>query len=473
MAAGSVQLPDGSMVTVPPGLTPDETAAYLSARGVPAEMLGDMAPPDAAGDYRMPSAGVLGDLFAGAGTAILRRALGPGFGVRAPETLAAGIGASLPMLPLAAAAPAAGIPGMLAQGALSAGYEAMDPASTAGSIGTAGAFGALGTGAADLTSRVLSGAWRTARAFMQQQAVRTTSEGLRTTANAAGGNAIVDVVNRRAMTAAAARSIGLQATELRPQQLQAAADQIGQQFDALLPPGRSFDLSAVEQALQGIQQGGVGVRTGRAVNSVTDWANVPGDQVRALRAALAERGRSLMGDAPALADDLLAATDLIDDAAELIIGPNFRPALRQAREQWKNLRILESLPSVRRGGTVAAGELSQRLARDSAGYGTSFLRDTRNVLPATQGMFDLARQLTEDAAGRIGNPGTAPALVGTAGLGMGAGLLTGATTPGAALAGLGAVGGAQAAGMGAVGTALPPLSAAAGQAAGQAAVTRE
>lgn len=460
-----VRLADGTEVWVPTGGDPAE---YLLQQGVPASNLPGVVPQAADDAYQMPSGGFASDLLSGAGLFVARRT--PGLrqhiaNIRPPETAGAAIGGAAVPIGASMLAPGAGLLGVGAQAALAGGIEALDVDATPGSVAGQAALAGGGTAAFDFLGRAVRGSVRAFQAMRRAGVLQNTDEGLRTIANAAGGNVLVDRINRQALTRAAAQSFGQNADNLSPQVLDQAADQIGQQFDQVLG-NLNADLTGVQAQLANLPAGTIGARANRAIASVTDWANVDGSTLRAVRKALADRGRNLLGEAPASADDLLVMVDDIDTVAEQAMGPQFRAEFRQAREAWKNLRIIESLPTVRKSGGVSAGELSQALAREGRGYGTSFIRDTGNVLPGTQRLFDITRSLTADAAGRIGNPGTAPALAGTAGLGMAAGVLTGATAPATALAGLAAAGGAQAAGLAAVGGQAPAMGRA-GAAAGR------
>jgi hypothetical protein len=452
-----VTLADGTEAWVPTGGDPGQ---YLLQSGVPVGNLPGVLPGAAPDDtYQMPGSGFLSDAVAGAGLYIGRRT--PGIrehiaNIKPPDTLGGTVGGMAVPVGASFAVPGAGLVGIGSQAALAGGLEAMDPDATPGSVMGASALAGGGTATFDLLGRALRGGVRAFQALRRSGVLANTNETLRTVANAAGGNVLVDRINRRALTRAAAQSFGQNADNLSPQVLDQAADQIGQQFDQVLG-NLNADLTGVQAQLAQLPAGTIGARANRAIASVTDWANVDGSTLRAVRQALAERGRNLLGEAPASADDLLVLVDDIDNVAEQALGPQFRAQFRQAREAWKNLRIIESLPTVRKSGGVSAGELSQALAREGRGYGTSFIRDTGNVLPGTQRLFDVTRTLTADAAGRIGNPGTAPALAGTAGLGMAAGVLTGATAPATALAGLGAAGLAQAAGLAAVGGQAPTM----------------
>jgi hypothetical protein len=462
-----VLLPDGQTLQIPPGLDEQATARYLRAKGVDPAALGEPAGP-VDDTYQMQGQGFGLDAMAGAGLFVARRT--PVLrdhiaNIRPPQTAGGVVGGMAVPVGASFLVPGSGLVGMGSQAALAGTFEAMDPDSTPGSVAGQAALAGAGTGAADFLGRAARGATRAVRAMLRGGVLRNTDEGLRTVANAAGGNVLVDRINRRALTRAAAQSFGANADNLSPQVLDQAATTIGQQFDNILGNVRA-DLTGVQAQVAALPPGAVGGRAARALNSVRNWADVDGQTLRAVRQALAERGRSMMGEAPATADDLLLLVDDIDTVAEQALGPQFRTEFRAAREAWKNLRIIESLPTVRKSGGVSAGELSLALAREGRGYGTSFLRDTGNVLPGTQRLFDTARALTQDAASRIGNPGTAPALAGTAGLGVGAGVLTGATTPQVALAGLAAAGGAQAAGLAAVGGQAPTMGRA-GAAAGR------
>jgi hypothetical protein len=461
----AVTLPDGRTVEVPPGLGPRGTAQYLRRLGVDPALVPE-APPD--DRFQVPSTNPVEDALTAAGLYIAQRTPGVRQAVanlERPQGAAGFLGEAAVPAALSFLAPGSGLAGMAGQGLMSAGLEAANVNSTPASIATEGAFGAAGTAAGDFLGRVFRGAGNAIQAFRRAGILQNTDETLRTVANAAGGNAVVDRINRRAVTAAAARSFGVNATELTPDVLRNAADTLGQQFDALVPDVVVIPRQGFDAAVATMQPGTLGGRAAR--NIPAPGQPLDGRTFRALRAELSERARGFLGNSPNQADDLFDAIEQLDQAAEATLGPQYRAEFRALREQWKNLRIVESLPSVRTTEQVTAGQLSQVLGNATRGYGTSFGRDTGTVLPATQQLFDVTRSLTRDAAERIGNPGTAPTLAGLGGLTAVMGTLTGATPPSYALAAAGTALGSQAAGLAAVGG-RAPTAGRAGAAAGRA-----
>lgn len=449
----SVTLADGTTTWVPDGLTPDAEAQYLAGRGVSVGQLPGVIPQarDLAPAGPIPSTGAVDDFFTAAGLYIANRT--PGLreqfqGLQGPDSLSATLGGASVPTALGFLVPGAGLPGVLSQGALSGGLEALRGGSAA-DVATEAGMGGLFAGVGDLFGRAVSGAARTVKALRGSGVLATTDDWLRTAGETVGGRAVVDRVNQAALNRAAAASFGQQATKITPDVLDAAADTLGRQFDALVPDTAIIPRAGFDQAVGALDAGALGPRVTR--NLPPPGQPLDGKTFRALRSSLAERARKFLGDSPNLADDLADAVEQLDLAAEQTLGPQYRQQFRQVREMWKNLRIVESLQSVRAGNNVSAAQLTTRLAQEGPGYGTSFLRNTGNVLPGTQDMFDVARTLVNDAAGRVGNSGTATRAAATGLLGGAAGLATGATAPATVAAGVGAAALGQAAGLASVG----------------------
>jgi hypothetical protein len=327
------------------------------------------------------------------------------------------------------------VPGSIgAQAAIGAG-AAVRKGATPGDILKGAAWGGAGAAVGNMAGRVV-------QALRQSvaQPARTIGEAtgsnlmkrLETGIQSAGG--LDFLAQRRAveLSKSVAASFGQQADNLGPDVLAAGAQQIGDGFELLVPNSRSFDIADTVKALDGLAPGSL---VKQLLPDEAAGTVVNGGTFKNLRRALSDRISSLRGQNDALADDLLIAVEKLDDTAEAAIGETFRPQYRQVRELWKNLKLAESLPTVKKGlGYATPDSLATALARDT-GYGTSFIRDTGKVLPETQQLFDKTRELVRLRA-PVGDSGTATraaAITALAGLGATAGGLYKGDVEGAAM----------------------------------------
>lgn len=467
----TARLRSGEIVQVPDGLNKAQVQQYLLENGASYEQVGLPPPapkntgPAGGGGYQNPWAAlaeasqpVSRDIGAGVQEYVSERV--PGMDtVKAPDTFAAGIGRNA--IPFAAglAVPGAGWTGVASQGLLGAGLEALRKDATTGEVLGAGATWAGGAALGNMASRVATGIremWKSARGGTY---LPTTSETARTLAETLGGRSVVNELNQKALNRSVAASFGQQADALSPEVLRAGADDLAAGFREVVPASTVLDLRGPVALLDDVSGAGLGVKRvlpkDPAAASGTEWQD--------LRRAIQERITAARGEENVLAQDLEVVLDTLDDAAEASLGPRFRPAFRRVRELWKNLKVAEELGTVKGGQErVTPAGLAQKLAQK---YGTTFLRDSGGVLPETQQLFDTARVAARDTVGRVANSGTPTrqAVVGaTAGA---AGLLTGATTPEAALAALGGLAAAQGAGVASVGREVAGAAATGAQAA--------
>lgn len=368
---------------------------------------------------QVETGGILDELAIGAGHAVASRSLGLlDADVAPPDTLAASIGGALPLIAGSLLAPGT----IAAQAAFAGGAELLrDPTNLKGAAGQAVLAGG-GAGLGNLASRVLTGIRGTAGEIGQTLGQRTGSnllQRLEAGLSSGGGFDALKKATTLKLNQTAAKSIGQNADNLSPDVLQRAAVGIGSIFKNLLPTTSRANIAGLRASIDDLSSGVAGTRLGRAMPDADD---ISGDQLVALRAALVDRSRTLKGSAPGAADDLDVIIDDLDEIVAGIIGPDALPLLRVAREGWKNLKILESLPTVRATGNVGARQLAGRLAAPR-GYGSTFIRDRGGVLKETQDLFNATRQ-----AGRlseiVGDSGTATRLaaLGTVGFVAGAAL---------------------------------------------------
>jgi len=128
-----------------------------------------------------------------------------------------------------------------------------------------------------------------------------------------------------------------------------------------------------------------------------------GKQYTNFRRALSERASKLARSDATKADDITEFVTQMDNVMSAHVGPDAAAGLRVAREMYKNLKLVESMPQVIKTGDVAKNQLTQRM---TSGYTRSFIQDTKKVLPETQGMFDILREVNE-LNPVIGDSGTA------------------------------------------------------------------
>lgn len=369
------------------------------------------------------TSGGMEDFLVGAGEFFADRSFGlVDNSVRAPDTLSANLGRAAPLIIGSFALPGLGAKGVAAQGALGAGAEAIREGSSMSSITGQGALSAVGTGIGQLASSVVKGIGQAGANSIRQTLgtkfgsdfVRRVEAGI----SAGGGFDFLKRSAQKALNRSGAASIGEKATELTPKVLLRAATRIGKEFDRLLPDDKVFDLSATKAGLDELGTKITGkLRT--LANNIDDAGQSSGGNLKNIRTTLQQKISALRGQNDDLADELSDVADALMSEIEDQITDPF--AFRVAREQWKNLRLIEGLPNVRRFGNLTAGQANAAFARQS-GYGTSFLRDTGTVLPATQNMFNQVRSM-EVLAEIVGDSGTATRLAALAGIGATGGYL--------------------------------------------------
>ncbi len=349
--------------------------------------------------------GAAQEALIGAGKFFADRIPGLDNSVAAPQTLAASLGYAVPGVVAAFAAPGT-IP---AQAAMAGGLEMLRKDSTTDDIAGAAVLGGAGAAVGSVASRILTGAGKATPLIKQTLGQRLNSPLLRRFESAiqsGGGFDKLKQATQTQLNRTAAKAIGQNADELTPAVLEKAAKDIGAIFEALTPKAMRLNIAGIRAGLDDIAPGALGARVKRAL---PDGDDITGADYTAIRAALAERSRLLAGDAPAAADDINLIIDDLDALVAAQLGPDAAPLLRVARESWKNLNILESLPGVRNGGNVLARQLTGKLAQNKNGYGKTFIRNRGGVLDETQALFDAGRAAAE-LTDIVGDSGTATRL---------------------------------------------------------------
>jgi hypothetical protein len=206
---------------------------------------------------------------------------------------------------------------------------------------------------------------------------------------------------------AVAKSFGQNADDalgITPDVLERATQDIGGRMDAIIPKSLKVDASGFIDDLSGLN---VGTKANRILATVDDTGTITGTQFRDLRRALTERASSLRrGQGADIADDIALVVDDMDNVLGRAIGPEAKQALRIAKEQYKNLVMVEKIPEVVKTGNVPVSGLMGRLRSDQ-GYGRTFTNmRTDNLLPETTDMFMTLRELAQ-LGSNFPNSGTA------------------------------------------------------------------
>lgn len=322
------------------------------------------------------------------------------------ETVAGTVGQVLPALAL----PGATLPRAIASGAA---YGAVQPETEEGGRGEEAALGALGFGAGNLAgqavgkgvARLISplrgGAPRTAVQAARDDVVREAEElGLKVSAGARTGNRVVQgmesVMARAPITGGRAqrfgeenlaranqvlaKEFGSQDQVLTKQVFAEASQRIGQEFNALMSPGRkiAYDgrfMSALKNVKDEISL--LPPRTQKRLNRVKAtiadlyddvlpvWrrGNVSIDSKRyqLLRSELADDVRELARKRPKAAAKVDRIIKALDDMAGRSLPGEQQAAFKAARKQWQGLRLAED--AVDKYGNVTIPKLDASIAR--------------------------------------------------------------------------------------------------------------
>ncbi len=397
----SVQLPDGQTIHGVPDEVPNGAVYEQAIRS-------GIWKPDLSEYGGYPEEQGFGNqLNIGAGKFFADRLPGMDNSAPLPQSAGAAVGNALPAMLGALAVPGS-VPAQALYGGAAAASKDATPtdilSGAAWSGGLAGAFNMAGRVANGI--RQASRSSRTVGEAMGSNAMKRLESGVQS----AGG--LDFLAERRAseLSRSVAASFGQQADNLGPDVLQAGAADLGQQFELLVPKDRAFSVAPLLKEADGLNLGQQ-VKSLLPEEGVT---TVPGNTFKNLRRALSDRVSALRGADDAAADDLLFIIDRLDDEAEKLLGPSFRSQYREVREMWKNLKVAEALPTVKKGlGYATPDSLATRLATS---YGSSFVRDTGKVLPQTQQLFGKTRELVQLRA-PVGDSGTATRLASMGALG--------------------------------------------------------
>lgn len=279
-------------------------------------------------------------------------------------------------------------PGAVMAGQLAPNLATVNPVGIARSLAGAG-----GSMAERVAARIAQSAPRGPQAGLEMTLGERTGSGLvqrMESAVASQGGFDKLAARRTALyNQAGARMIGQQADAITPEVLARAADDIGAGMDGIL--GQPFRLSpGLREQLAALPN--QGQRVGGLVKRLQELPEeVPGDFVKNLRRQLQDRGRLARGTDDLMAEDYQLATDNLLAEIEAQLPEGGVERWRQLRQQWKNLKLLESLPEVRAGGKITPRQAGQALTRE---YGTSYVEGRGTADPATNQFMELTRTLS-------------------------------------------------------------------------------
>lgn len=279
-------------------------------------------------------------------------------------------------------------PGAVMAGQLAPNLATLNPVGAARSIAGAG-----GSMAERVAARIAQNAPRGPQGGLEMTLGERTGSGLiqRMESAVASQGGFDRLAARRAAlyNRAGARMIGQQADEITPEVLRQAADDIGAGMDGVL--NQPFRLSpGLREQLTGLPN--QGQRVGSLVKRLDELGpEVDGQYVKNLRRQLQDRMGLARGSDDLMADDYGQALEALMVEIEAQLPAGGVQQWRQLRQQWKNLKLLESLPEVRAGGKITPRQANQALTRE---YGPSFVRGTGTGDAATDEFMGLTRQLS-------------------------------------------------------------------------------
>jgi len=192
------------------------------------------------------------------------------------------------------------------------------------------------------------------------------------------------------MNQKAARAIGEDAADVGTVTLETATENIGKRFDEVL---EGVEVPASPELLQEITDT-VGNRRAWARMSKEIAANdyvMTGEQAKKVRRMLSDYRKSADPINRGYAEDAMESFDKALDGSNLD-----QEKFKIARQQWKNLKLLESPGVVDDLGNVNERALLSRIS-SKAGYGAGVGKSnqTDNLLPETREMVELSRGLTQ------------------------------------------------------------------------------
>jgi hypothetical protein len=322
---------------------------------------------------------------------------------------------------------------------------ATQPLSEEESRATTAAIGALGGTVGQGVSRIAQPVTSTAtpqveRAVQRLEqagipadiAERTGSENLRAVRRFLTDNPISASVMKKgaektqsAFNTAALRLIGEQGDAALPEVLARADDRIGAVMDGIAKNNRIkvddrmvSELAALEEAasmtLEPAQLAPLRNQLNNILSKVDDQDRISGEAYQRIRTIAADMGRN-----PALAGVSQQLRETIDSALERSAGPDAAAAIKQARKQYRNLKLLEPAVAANATGNISPAALASSTGtarqRGAALYGRGdadmarLARDMRTMaetMPqsgtAPRGMIQAYGQALAPAAAGVG-----------------------------------------------------------------------
>jgi hypothetical protein len=263
-------------------------------------------------------------------------------------------------------------------------------------------------------------------------AERTGSENLRAVRRFLTDNPISASVMKKgaektqsAFNTAALRLIGEQGDAALPEVLARADDRIGAVMDGIAKNNRIkvddrmvSELAALEEAasmtLEPAQLAPLRNQLNNILSKVDDQDRISGEAYQRIRTIAADMGRN-----PALAGVSQQLRETIDSALERSAGPDAAAAIKQARKQYRNLKLLEPAVAANATGNISPAALASSTGtarqRGAALYGRGdadmarLARDMRTMaetMPqsgtAPRGMIQAYGQALAPAAAGVG-----------------------------------------------------------------------
>lgn len=263
-------------------------------------------------------------------------------------------------------------------------------------------------------------------------AERTGSENLRAVRRFLTDNPISAGVMKKgaektqsAFNTAALRLIGEQGEAALPEVLARADDRIGAVMDGIAKNNRIkvddrmvSELAALEEAasmtLEPAQLAPLRNQLNNILSKVDDQDRISGEAYQRIRTIAADMGRN-----PALAGVSKQLRETIDSALERSAGPDAAAAIKQARKQYRNLKLLEPAVAANATGNISPAALASSTGtarqRGAALYGRGdadmarLARDMRTMaetMPqsgtAPRGMLQAYGQALAPAAAGVG-----------------------------------------------------------------------
>lgn len=284
---------------------------------------------------------------------------------------------------------------------------------------------------------------------------RTGNRGLQLREEELGGGAAQDLMQRQGeqFTSAALQRAGIQAARATPEVMDQAFTRIGNEFDTLarqtsIPFDQRFQDDLLDAAGNYAEMTGPSARAPLIENIMNDAAalsrggTLDGEAYARLRTRITDGIRK--GDSNTRGA-LMDMREALDDAVERSLPPDVVERWGTARNQYRNMLVLEDA-AARAGGDAAAGIISPQNLRNA----TVSKHGKRNYVRGEGDFADLARS----GAGvmeRLPNSGTS-ARTSARNMGVGMSSLIGALLGHGAAPGIGSAAGL------AAGAMLPPLA---------------